>query len=99
MRARRATSVQQPSESVASLVSLLTAWGPEFRGLGRLLLLRRPDRLARLVQLGRDRLHLGRDAVERFLHAQVVANAVGAALLDELVDLVLVLACRAQLLA
>src|SRR6185437_14934320 len=78
-------------------LSLLAAWGPQFRaGLG-LLLLRRPDALARLVQLLRDRLHLGRDAVERLLQPQVVAHAVGAALRDEVVDVLLLLAGVAQL--
>src|SRR6185437_16241101 len=78
--------------------SLLAAWGPQFRAGRGLLLLRRPDALARLVQVGRDRLDLGRDAVEGLLEAEVVADPVGAALLDELLDVGLVLAGVAQLL-
>src|SRR5581483_12234432 len=74
------------------------SWGPKFRGLGRLLLLRRPDGFARLVQLGRDRLHLGDDAVERALEPNVVAHVVGAAACDELLDVLVVLARGAQLL-
>ena len=44
-------------------------------------------------------LHLGRDAVERLLQAQVVADAVGAALGDERLDVLVRLAGLAQLLA
>src|SRR6266513_4181918 len=77
---------------------LIMAWGPEFRCLRRLLLLlRRPDRFARLVELRRDRLHLGNDAIEGALQAEVVAYTVGAALLDELVDILVALARLPQL--
>src|SRR6266496_6716036 len=61
------------------VMSLLTAGGPEFR-LGRLLLLvGRPDRLARLGQLVRDALHLGRDPVEGVPQAHVLAERFEAA--------------------
>src|SRR6266536_6131614 len=73
--------------------SLGATGGPDLRVGRRLILLRRTDALTRLVQLGRDRLHVGRDAVERFLEPQVVANAVRPALLDELVDVFVALAC------
>src|SRR6478735_4515492 len=74
---------------------------PQLRRLGGLglVLVRRPDRLARLGQLRRDRLDLGGDPVDRLLHAQVVADAVGAAGLDELLDVLLFLALLAKLLA
>src|SRR5512146_810728 len=77
--------------------SLLAAWGPQFRAGLRLLLLRRPDALARLVQVGRDRLHLGRDPVERLLEAEVVADAVDSSGGDELLDVGLVLTELEQL--
>src|SRR5689334_25189594 len=96
-KARSPRDVCSTTMGISGISSLLATWGPKFRGLGRLLLLRRPDALARLVQLGRDRLHLGRDAVECLLHAQVVADAVGAALGDELLDVLVGLARRAQL--
>src|SRR6476619_8035818 len=71
---------------------LLATWGPEFRGFCRLLLLRRPNRFACLVELGRDRLDLGRAAVERLLQSNVVADAVSAALRGELFDVLVALA-------
>jgi len=51
------------------------------------------------VELGRDRLDLGRDAVERLLQSNVVADAICAALRDELFDVLVGLAGGAQLLA
>src|SRR6476646_8850736 len=98
-KARSPRDVCSTTMGISGISSLLATWGPKFRGLGRLLLLGRPDTLARLVQLGRDRLHLGRDAVERLLHAQVVADTVGAALGDERLDVLVRLTGLAQLLA
>src|SRR5579884_2180232 len=77
----------------------LRAGGPEFRGFRRLLLLRRPDALARLVQVGCDRLRLGGDAVERLLAAQVVAERVCSALCDEALDVLVGFAGLAQVAA
>src|SRR5919201_6136838 len=77
--------------------SLLAAGCPQRRRSGRTLLLRRPDSLARGSEVGRDRLDLGDHPVERLLHAQVVAHAVGAALRDELLDVLFALARVAQL--
>src|SRR5580765_5988421 len=98
-KARSPRDVCSTTMGISGISSLLATWGPKFRGLGRLLLLRRPDALARLVQLGRNRLHLGRDPVERLFHAQVVANTIGAALGDERLDVLVGLTGRAQLLA
>src|SRR3954466_14803713 len=82
---------------IGALLLPLAAGGPDLRLLRRLALLRRPDRLARLRELRRDRLHLGRDPVERLLHPQVLADAIGAALLDELLDVLVALALLAEL--
>src|SRR6476659_4752922 len=98
-KARSPRDVCSTTMGISGIASLLATWGPKFRGLGRLLLLRRPDTLACLVQLGRDRLHLGRNAVERLLHAQVVADTVGAALGAERLDVPVRLTGPAQLLA
>ena len=51
------------------------------------------------MHLGRDGLDLGRDAVEGLLQADVVADTVGAALGDELLDVLVGLAGRPQLVA
>src|SRR4051812_29447335 len=79
--------------------SRLAAGGPQRLRLvaGGLVLVRRPDRLARLCKLRCDRLHLGRDAIDGLLHAEVEAHAVCAARLDECLDVVLVLALLAEL--
>src|SRR5471032_418262 len=98
-KARSPREVCSTTMGIRGISLLLAAGGPKFWGLGRLLLLRRPDRLARFVQLRRDGLDLGHDAVERLLQADVVADAVGAALGDELVDVLVGLAGRTQLLA
>src|SRR3954469_20446937 len=98
-KARSPRDVCSTTMGISGISSLLATWGPKFRGLRRLLLLRGPDALARLVQLGRDRLHLGGDPVERLLHAQVVADPIGAALRDEGLDVLVGLAGRAQLFA
>src|SRR3954454_6439660 len=98
-KARSPRDVCSTTMGISGISSLLATWGPKFRGLGRLLLLRRPDALTRLVQLGRDRLHLCGDAVECLLRAQVFANPVGAALRDEGIDVLVRLTGRAQLLA
>src|SRR5215212_9440146 len=79
--------------------SLRAAGGPDLCLRRRLVLLRRPDRLTCLRELLRDRLHLGRDAVDGLLQPQVLADAVGAALLDELLDVLVGLALLAELLA
>src|SRR3954464_9498645 len=98
-KARSPRDVCSTTMGISGISSLLATWGPKFWGLGRLLLLRRPDALTRLVQLGRDRLHLGGDAVECLLHAQVFAHPVGAAFRDEGLDVLVRLTGRAQLLA
>src|SRR3954451_23080905 len=98
-KARSPRDVCSTTMGISGISSLLATWGPKFRCLRRLLLLGRPDALTRLVQLRRDRLHLGGDAVERLLHAQVVADAVGATLGDEGLDVVVRLAGLAQLVA
>src|SRR5918998_89029 len=65
---------------------LLTAGCPQLR-IGRpLLLLRRPQLLARGVQLRVDALDLRRDPVERGAQADVVAERLGAAVGEELLD-------------
>src|SRR6267142_2095242 len=85
MSARRARSARSPSESTGSSGWLLAAGGPKFRFGRGLFLVGRPDPLARLVLLDRDRLHLRRDPVERLLEPQVLAQLVRAVLQD-LVD-------------
>src|SRR3954454_17423654 len=76
------------------------AGGTKFRcGCLPLLLVGGPEALARLVQVGRDRLHLRRDPVERLPHPEVAAHAIGAAGVDELLDVVLALARLQELLA
>src|SRR3954452_12719882 len=98
-KARSPRDVCAATMGISGISSLLATWGPKFRGRRRLLLLGRPDALTRLVQLGRDRLHLGGDPVERLLHAQIVADAIRAALGHECLDVLVRLARRAQLLA
>src|SRR5712692_6163638 len=84
--------------------SLLAGWGPQFLLGRRAILLRSPDALTRrflLCALGRlllgDRLDLGDDPVERLAQADALADAVGAALGEELVNVGLLLACAEQL--
>src|SRR5215207_4121700 len=85
---------------ICSLLRSRAAWGPKLLLGGRLVLLvRRPDRLARLRELRCDRLHLGRDPVDRLLQPQVLADAVGAARGDELLDVLVALALLAELRA
>src|SRR5215831_1544947 len=100
-KARSPRDVCSTTMGIRGLISFssLRTWGPEFRCLGRLLLLRRPDRLARLVQIRGDRLHLGGDAVEGALEAKVLADPVGAAVGEEALDVGVVLAAFMQLLA
>src|SRR4051812_41494382 len=62
----------------------LTAGGPEFRVGLLLFLFGRPDRVARLRELLRDPLHLGRDPVERVAQPDVVAERLDAAVVAEL---------------
>src|ERR1700686_955898 len=68
---------------------LLGAGGPQLVRFLRLLLLfllRRPNRLAGFGLLGRDRLDVGGNPVNGLLQAQIGANAIGAAVRDELLD-------------
>src|SRR5581483_1170684 len=88
--ARSPRDVCSTTMGINGLISRsLAAGGPDLRlGLG-LVLLGGPNALTCLVQLGGDRLDLGGDLVEGLLQAQVVADAVGAAGLDERVDVFL----------
>src|SRR4051812_2816499 len=79
--------------------SLLVAGGPQFLLRARALFLAGlPDALARLRELLRDRRHLGGDPVDRFLEPQIGADAVGAARLHELLDVLVALTVVAQVL-
>src|SRR6266542_1394573 len=99
--ARSPREVCSTTIGINGLISpLLPTGGPKLRcGRRPFLPVRRPDALARLVQLGRDRPYLRRDAIEHLLHAEIVAHTVGAAALDELVDVLVGLACGPKLLA
>src|SRR3954470_3804869 len=78
----------------------LASGGPQFRNFFGLFLLGRPDRLTRLRLGHRDPLHLGRDAVERELQADVLAHLLLGAMRPEVLDELLgVLARRLRLLA
>src|SRR3954447_186781 len=79
--------------------SLLVAGGPQFLlRAGAFFLAGRPDGLACLRELLRDRRHLGRNAIDRFLQPQIRADAVGAARLHELLDVLVALAVVPQVL-
>src|SRR5438105_9855900 len=78
---------------------LLAAGGPQFRFGRWFFLVGRPDLLARGVLLGRDRLHLGGEPVERALEPQVLAQLVDSGLHDLLDRRVDVLAGGLRLLA
>src|SRR5580765_3324642 len=85
------------------ICSLLASGGPQPLS-GRALLFWRPDGLTRGVplrafrgDLGRDRDHLGRDAVERLPHPDALADAVGAAAGEERIDVLVLLARVAEL--
>src|SRR5215210_2802294 len=99
--ARSPREVCSTTIGINGLISpLLPTGGPKLRcGRRPFLPVRRPDALARLMELGRDRPHLGRDAVECLLHAEILADAVGAAGLDELVDVRVGLAGGTKLFA
>src|SRR5579884_1595352 len=94
--ARSPREVCSTTIGIRGISTLLAAGGPQLRLLLRSLLLGRPDLLARLCDLGVDRLHLGGDPVERALEAEIVADAVGAARCDELLDVLVGLAALAQ---
>src|SRR4051812_38765292 len=78
-KARSPRDVCSTTIGTNGLIALLTSRCPEFRLAGRslllLLLLRRPQLLARLGELGVDPLHLTGDAVERLAQAQVLLQA------------------------
>src|SRR5918995_3914378 len=76
------------------------AWGPQrFLFLG-LFLVWRPDRFPRLRLVERDRLHLGRDPVERRAEAQILAQVFLASVVPQILDHVVgILARRFSLLA
>src|SRR4051794_39461540 len=104
-KARSPREVCSTTIGIRGLMSLLLARrGPKLL-LGRgAFLVRRPDALTRgllLRALGRlllrDRRHLGRDPVERLAHPDAVADAVGAALGEERVHVLLALARLEQL--
>src|SRR5262245_12230237 len=85
MRAHRATSARSPSgragsssESPCSL-PLLASGRPYLHAGATLLLLGRPEFLARLRELDRDPLDPGDDLVERLSHAEIAAEPVEAA--------------------
>src|SRR5579871_1549379 len=84
---------------IASLLRR-ASWGPQLLlGCGRSLLLGSPEPLARGGELGRDRLHLGGDAIDGPPQTQVGAHAVGEPGGEELLDLLVALAALAQLAA
>src|SRR5581483_9197877 len=99
--ARSPREVCSTTIGIKGISALLAAGCPQLLRLRRLFLflLGRPDALARLRALGCDRLHLGRDPVERLPHAQVGADALGAAALEELVDVLVGLPLLPQLRA
>src|SRR5206468_2322004 len=97
--ARRARSARSPSESTGSC-RLLAAGGPQFRLGLRGFLVGRPDLVAGLRELGRDRLDLLDEAVERRTHPEVLAQRLLAAVRPDVLDHLLgVLALRLGLLA
>src|SRR5581483_2108519 len=97
--ARSPRDVCSTTIGIRGMSSLLAAGCPHLLRRARLflVLVGSPELLARRRLLRRDRLHLGGDAVERLLHAQVGAHALCAAALEELVDVVLRLALANQL--
>src|SRR5205809_7617137 len=73
--ARRARSARSPSESHGSRsCGLLAAGGPQLRVGFRLFLVRGPELFSRIRDFGRNRLHVGREALERRAQAEVLAN-------------------------
>src|SRR5581483_2635761 len=84
--------------------SLLVAGGPQFRCAFFIWRTRAsflaggPDRFARLRELRGDRLHVGDDAVDCLAKPQLRPDAVGAAGLHELGDVLLALAVVREVL-
>src|SRR3954471_601094 len=99
--ARSPREVCSTTIGINGLISrLLPTGGPKLRcGCRPFLPVRRPDALTRLVELGRDGPDLRRDAVECLLHAEIVADAVGAAAFDERLDVLVGLPGGTKLVA
>src|SRR5581483_10693881 len=85
-RARHARSARSPSGSTGSYGRLLASGGPQLCLFGALLLLGRPQLVARAGELERDALDVGDDPVERLAHPQVVPQKLGPAAREDLVD-------------
>src|ERR1051326_1664748 len=92
--ARSPRDVCSTTIGIRGISSLLAAGGPHLLRSARLFLflVGSPELLARCCLLGRDPLHLGDDAGERLLYAQVRTHALGAAALEEVVDVLVDLA-------
>src|SRR5947207_6549829 len=97
--ARSPRDVCSTTIGIRGISSLLAAGCPHLLRSLRLFLVGCPKLVACLRLLGRDWCHLGGNAVERLLHAQVGADAISAAVLEELVDVLLDFPLPAQLVA
>src|SRR5215510_1620467 len=97
--ARSPRDVCSTTIGIRGISFLLAAGCPQLLRFRRLFLflVGRPEPLARFGRLRRDRLDLGGDPVERLAEAQVGPHAVGAAALEERVDVLVRLTLVAQL--